>query len=142
MATKKGRKNKMNWQLTFNLYSSKKNDQRAKPQFLPQTKTSCLLFLNGHKKALFCCCFKVHPLLYFSYNHSFQQQQDMYFCPACSNLLLVQSDGTQRLYCQTCPYIYPIVKTVRTSSRLAVSSFSRSCGADCALSWRLSFPFL
>ncbi|KAK3819353.1 MAG: hypothetical protein JOS17DRAFT_756266 [Linnemannia elongata] len=36
----------------------------------------------------------------------------MYFCPACSNLLLVQSDGTQRLYCQTCPYIYPIVKTI------------------------------
>ncbi|KAF9930440.1 DNA-directed RNA polymerase III subunit RPC10 [Linnemannia zychae] len=36
----------------------------------------------------------------------------MYFCPACSNLLLVENDGTQRLYCQTCPYIYPIVNTI------------------------------
>ncbi|KAG0206517.1 DNA-directed RNA polymerase III subunit RPC10 [Mortierella sp. GBA30] len=37
----------------------------------------------------------------------------MYFCPTCSNLLLVQSDGAQQqLYCQTCPYIYPVVKTI------------------------------
>ncbi|KAF9432290.1 DNA-directed RNA polymerase III subunit RPC10 [Entomortierella beljakovae] len=37
----------------------------------------------------------------------------MYFCPTCSNLLLVQSDSIQQqLYCQTCPYIHPIVKTI------------------------------
>ncbi|KAG0245715.1 DNA-directed RNA polymerase III subunit RPC10 [Mortierella sp. GBA43] len=41
----------------------------------------------------------------------------MYFCPTCSNLLLIQGDSPQQLYCQTCPYIYPLVKTASIVQR-------------------------
>ena len=130
MATKKGRRNKMNRPLNFNLYSShllleKKKIQVLSRNSLPQTKTSCLLSQRIQNDSPLALGQSTSPSFFFI--HSLQQQkQDMYFCPACSNLLLVQSDGTQRLYCQTCPYIYPIVKTVRPSlSRLAASCYCK-----------------
>ncbi|KAJ3389940.1 DNA-directed RNA polymerase III subunit RPC10 [Lobulomyces angularis] len=37
-----------------------------------------------------------------------------YFCPCCSNLLLIQTDdnGKNTLVCQTCPYISAIFKPI------------------------------
>lgn len=38
----------------------------------------------------------------------------MLFCPHCSNLLLIENEGGQDFYCQTCPYVYSIQKRVST----------------------------
>ncbi|KAG0093394.1 DNA-directed RNA polymerase III subunit RPC10 [Podila epicladia] len=55
----------------------------------------------------------------------------MYFCPTCSNLLLVQSDGAQQqLYCQTCPYIYPVVKTIVQRKTLDRKQVDDVLGSD------------
>ncbi|KAG0166205.1 DNA-directed RNA polymerase III subunit RPC10 [Apophysomyces sp. BC1034] len=32
----------------------------------------------------------------------------MLFCPHCANLLLVENEGGQMFFCQTCPYQYAI----------------------------------
>ena len=42
------------------------------------------------------------------------------FCPTCANMLLVDHSphgGGLKLYCQTCPYMYDITKTMRTEVR-------------------------
>ncbi|ORZ09155.1 hypothetical protein BCR42DRAFT_423839 [Absidia repens] len=42
----------------------------------------------------------------------------MLFCPQCSNLLLVQNDGGQMFYCQTCPYQFNIQSKLTTRKML------------------------
>ncbi|CAO3616205.1 unnamed protein product [Cunninghamella blakesleeana] len=42
----------------------------------------------------------------------------MLFCPQCANLLLVQNDGGQMFYCQTCPYQYAISHKLTTRKLL------------------------
>ncbi|CAO3643671.1 unnamed protein product [Mucor fragilis] len=32
----------------------------------------------------------------------------MLFCPHCANLLLIENDGGQAFFCQSCPYVYSI----------------------------------
>ncbi|KAI8992546.1 putative DNA-directed RNA polymerases III 12.5 kDa polypeptide [Pilobolus umbonatus] len=32
----------------------------------------------------------------------------MLFCPICANLLLIENDGGQSFFCQSCPYVYNI----------------------------------
>ncbi|KAG0045926.1 DNA-directed RNA polymerase III subunit RPC10 [Gryganskiella cystojenkinii] len=55
----------------------------------------------------------------------------MYFCPTCSNLLLVQSGAvSQQLYCQTCPYVYPIAKTIVQRKRLDRKQVDDVLGGD------------
>merc|ERR1711974_296260 len=42
------------------------------------------------------------------------------FCPHCGNLLLVELDsGGTRFYCNTCPYIFPILQ--QFSRKLALT---------------------
>lgn len=36
----------------------------------------------------------------------------MLFCPNCANLLLIENDGGQAFYCQSCPYVYSIQSRV------------------------------
>lgn len=36
----------------------------------------------------------------------------MHFCPVCANLLLVERVGRVRMFCQTCPFVYDIVRPV------------------------------
>ncbi|KAG4106694.1 putative Rpc11-DNA-directed RNA polymerase III subunit C11 [Neocallimastix lanati (nom. inval.)] len=35
-----------------------------------------------------------------------------WFCPSCGNMLLLQINvqGIQEFYCQTCPYVFPIIR--------------------------------
>ncbi|ORZ00678.1 putative DNA-directed RNA polymerases III 12.5 kDa polypeptide [Syncephalastrum racemosum] len=42
----------------------------------------------------------------------------MLFCPSCSNLLLVENEGGQDFFCQTCPYVYHITKPHTTRKLL------------------------
>ena len=37
-----------------------------------------------------------------------------WFCPSCGNMLLLQINiqGIQEFYCQTCPYVFPIIRPV------------------------------
>ncbi|CAO3619180.1 unnamed protein product [Cunninghamella echinulata] len=42
----------------------------------------------------------------------------MLFCPQCANLLLVQNDGGQMFYCQSCPYQYSISNKLTTRKLL------------------------
>ena len=40
--------------------------------------------------------------------------RQMHFCPPCGNMLLLENaNGRLRFYCQTCPYVYELKRTVR-----------------------------
>ncbi|KAG0239715.1 DNA-directed RNA polymerase III subunit RPC10 [Actinomortierella wolfii] len=55
----------------------------------------------------------------------------MYFCPQCSNLLLIQSDGSQQqFYCQTCPYVYAVAKTIVQRKTLERKEIDDVLGGD------------
>ncbi|KAJ3319975.1 DNA-directed RNA polymerase III subunit RPC10 [Boothiomyces sp. JEL0866] len=36
----------------------------------------------------------------------------MYFCPVCANLLLVEEQDGNQLFCQACPYVSKITKPI------------------------------
>lgn len=36
----------------------------------------------------------------------------MLFCPHCANLLLIENEGGQAFFCQSCPYVYSIQSRV------------------------------
>lgn len=40
----------------------------------------------------------------------------MYFCPCCSNLLLIEESNGNELYCQSCPYTHRI-KLIKSHKR-------------------------
>ncbi|KAI8896920.1 hypothetical protein BC833DRAFT_595651 [Globomyces pollinis-pini] len=41
----------------------------------------------------------------------------MYFCPICSNVLLLDNGGENKLFCQSCPYICRIDKPLTNKTK-------------------------
>ena len=55
------------------------------------------------------------------------------FCPTCANMLLVDHSphgGGLKLYCQTCPYMYDITKTMRTEVRCETKEVDDVLGGE------------
>jgi ribosomal protein S27AE len=45
------------------------------------------------------------------------REKKMLFCPHCGNTVLIENEGGMRYYCQTCPYVQPILQRVRNHIR-------------------------